>query len=457
MINLRDYQERGINDIRAQFIQEKSRVCFVAPCGAGKTMLMAYMADKAAKRGKRTLFLVHRKELLEQAGKTFLNLNIAFGVIAPKLQYFKDRLIQIGSIQTVANRIGEIADPDLIILDECHHATAKSWLSVLKFFNKAKVVGLTATPARLTGEGLGKVFDSLVIGPSVNDLIEQKYLAPFKYYAPPVKADLIGIKTVRGDFEQREIANRMDRPTIIGDTIEHYKKLANDTKAICYCVNRNHSMHTAYMFNRVGISAVHVDSTTSMVERAKAMQDFRNGKIKILCNCDLFGEGIDVPSMQTTILLRPTKSLTLFIQQSMRSMRIDKENPHKYAIILDHVGNVMRFGLPSTQHKWSLEGRKKNTRNKNKAQIKIMVCKRCFSVYAPAKACPYCGAENIVERQEIREQQGKLKEITEEDLKIRRIEVGKARSIEKLQEIAKKRGYKPAWVYIQAKLKHLCK
>lgn len=320
MIKLRDYQERGINDIRAQFVQDKKRVCFVAPCGAGKTLLMAYMADRAAKRGKRTLFLVHRRELLEQAGKTFQNLDIPFGMIAPKVKFYKSQLIHIGTIQTVLHRICGLYPPELIILDECHHATAKSWLSVLNFFPEARVVGLTATPARLSGEGLGKIFDSLVLGPTVSELIQKKYLAPFKYYAPPITANLSGIKTVRGDYEQREIGYRMDKPTIIGDAIEHYKQLANNTKAICYCVNRNHSIHTAYMFNRAGISAIHVDATTPQAERIQAMQDFRKGKIKVLCNCDLFSEGIDVPSMQTTILLRPTKSLTLFVQQSMRSM-----------------------------------------------------------------------------------------------------------------------------------------
>ena len=455
MIKLRDYQERGINDIRAQFVQDKKRVCFVAPCGAGKTLLMAYMADRAAKRGKRTLFLVHRRELLEQAGKTFQKLDIPFGMIAPKIKFYKSQLIHIGTIQTVLHRICGLYPPELIILDECHHATAKSWLSVLNFFPEARVVGLTATPARLSGEGLGKIFDSLVLGPTVSELIQKKYLAPFKYYAPPITANLSGIKTVRGDYEQREIGYRMDKPTIIGDAIEHYKQLANNTKAICYCVNRNHSIHTAYMFNRAGISAIHVDATTPQAERIQAMQDFRKGKIKVLCNCDLFGEGIDVPSMQTTILLRPTKSLTLFIQQSMRSMRIDKQNPDKKAIILDHVGNVLRFGLPDAERKWSLETRKKNTKAKQEAQVKIMICKKCFSVYAPASCCPYCGAINTVERQEIEQKAGKLEEFTSEQLKARRIEVGKADSIERLEEIAKARGYKSGWVYIQAKLKHL--
>lgn len=435
-----------------------SRVCFVAPCGAGKTMLMAYMAEKAARRGMRTLFLVHRKELLQQASKTFMDFNIPFGTISPDVKKKRGddkKLIQVGSIQTVINRIGGLSEPNLIILDECHHATAKSWLSVINFFAEAKVVGLTATPARLNGDGLGEVFDSMVIGPTARQLIKQKFLAPYKYYAPPIAADLSGIRTVRGDFEQNEISCRMDRPAIIGDAIEHYQKLANNTKTICYCAGRNHSRHTAYMFERAGIPAVHVDSTTPKEEREQAMEDFKLGKVKILCNCDLFGEGVDVPSMETVILLRPTKSLTLYIQQSMRGMRIDKNNPNKKAIILDHVGNVMRFGLPDSERKWSLEGRKKSKKKQAQSKIKICICKKCFSVYAPAAKCPYCGAINIIAVKEIQQKSGTLQEFTEEELKARRIEVGQADSIETLEEIARLRGYKPGWVYVQAKLKHL--
>ena len=454
-MKLRHYQERGINDIRAQFVQGKRRVCFVAPCGAGKTMVMAYMASKAAQRGMRSLFLVHRRELLEQAGKTFIDMNIPFGTISPNVKPNKDKLIQIGSIQTVINRIAGMDEPQLIILDECHHATAKSWLSVLNFFEHSRVVGLTATPARLNGSGLGEVFDSLVVCCSPQELINQGFLAPYKYYAPPMMADLSGIKTIRGDFDQGELSCRLDKVAIIGDAIEHYKELASNTKAICYCTGKNHSQHTAYLFNKAGINAVHVDATTPKAEREKAMQDFREGKIKILCNCDLFGEGVDVPSMETVILLRPTKSLTLYIQQSMRGMRIDKNNPNKKAIVLDHVGNVLRFGLPDMERKWSLNP-KKTKRNTTSQEVKIMVCKKCFSVYPPSKCCPYCGAINeVTPREEIKQVSGRLKEFTKEELKQRRIEVGMTNTLEGLEEIARIRNYKKGWVYVQAKLKGL--
>lgn len=455
-MKLRDYQEHGVNNIRAQFAQGKRRVCFVAPCGSGKTVLLAYMAAKAAKRGKRTLFLVHRRELLSQAGDTFTRYGIPFGVVGSKRSHDSKKPIQIGSIQTVAGRIAGIFPPDLIVLDECHHAAAKSWLSVINFFPEAFVVGLTATPQRLGGKGLGEVFDTIVEGPTVRELIQRRFLAPYKYYAPPAAVDLSGIKTIRGDFDQKETACRMDRPAIIGDAVEHYKKLAAGTKAICYCAGVNHSRHTAYMFKRAHIAAEHIDAKTPLQERENIMQDFRRGKISVLCNCDLFGEGVDVPSMETVILLRPTKSLTLYIQQSMRGMRIDRNNPGKTAIILDHVGNVLRFGLPDEERQWSLEDRKKKGRNHAPSEIKITVCPKCFSVYKPAPRCPYCGAENIMkEHAEIEQKAGELQEFTAEQRKQRRMEVGAAHDIKTLEEIARLRGYSPGWVYVQARLKGL--
>lgn len=451
-MNLRDYQEHGINNIRARFVQGYNRVCFVAPCGAGKTLLMAYMANKAAELGHRTMFLVHRRELIEQAAETFQRLGLRYGVVAPGYE-FNHAYIQIGSVQTVAKRIGRLPKQDLLILDECHHATANTWLEIIRFFHDARVVGLTATPARLNGQGLGEVFDTLVIGPKTKDLIRRGFLAPYKYYAPPMVANLENVKTSRGDFDSTDIAMRMDKPTITGDAIAHYKKLANNTQAIAYCAGRSHSINTAEMFKLAGISAVHVDSKTPLNERKQAMQDFKEKKIKILCNCDLFGEGVDVPAMETVILLRPTKSLTLYIQQSMRSMRPDKNNLDKKAIILDHVGNVMRHGLPDTQRDWTLEGKKKATRKNSESIVKIKVCSNCYSVHNPAEICPYCGFHYPIEERQIKQKSGELKEFTEEERKERRKETGRAFTLEDLQRIADERGYKAGWVYVQAKLK----
>ena len=450
-MKLRDYQERGINDIRAQFVQHKRRICFVAPCGAGKTMLMAYMAGRAAQRGMRTLFLVHRRELMEQAAATFDALQMDFGIIS-RTPLHPEAFIQIGSIQTVTRRLAGLEVPDLIILDECHHATAASWLTVINFFSKARVVGLTATPVRMNGAGLGQVFDSLVSGPTAKELIQGHYLAPYKYYAPPVAADLSGLHTVRGDFDQSQIAGRMDRQAVIGNAVEHYKRLAPGTQAICYCAGKVHSIHSMKAFNDAGISAAHVDASTPKDERARIMQQFKEGRIKILCNCDLFGEGVDVPSMETVILLRPTKSLTLYIQQSMRSMRIDKNKPNKKAIILDHVGNITRFGPPDADRTWTLDQRKSK---KDKA-VKIRICPKCFAVYEPAPKCPYCGYQNSEgggRNTAPEEVDGELVEYTQQQKTERRIEVAKALTFEDLEKIARKRGYKAGWVYIQAKLR----
>ena len=469
MLKLRDYQERGINDIRAQFVQHRQRVCFVAPCGAGKTMVMAYMAGKAAQRGMRTLFLVHRRELMEQAAGTFSSLHMDFGIIARQARR-PEAYIQIANIQTVTRRLGGLEPPDLIILDECHHATANSWLTVINFFREARVVGLTATPVRMNGAGLGQVFDSLVIGPTAKELIKRHYLAPYKYYAPPVAADLSGLHTVRGDFDQAQIAGRMDRQAVIGNAVEHYKKLAAGTQAICYCTGRAHSLHTMKVFNDAGIAAAHVDAATPKDERTRIMQQFRQGRIKILCNCDLFGEGVDVPGMETVILLRPTKSLTLYIQQSMRSMRIDKNKPNKRAIILDHVGNIMRFGPPDADRAWSLEEKKKSRKAEDKA-VRIRICPNCFAVYDPAPKCPYCGyqlQEEDSKRTAPEEVDGELTEYTDKQIKqqiqyiafrgaiekiIRFGTPEQFKTFEDLIKIAKERNYKPGWVFIQAKLR----
>lgn len=451
-MKLREYQERGISDIRARFLGGMKRICYVAPCGAGKTMVMAYMASQAERRGKGALFLVHRRELIEQADETLKALHIRHGIVGVS---DSDSKILIGSVQTVARRIDRLPDPDLIILDECHHAKASTWTKAIEAFPQAYVVGLTATPARLGGQGLGSVFESLVMGPTAKELISLGYLAPYQYYAPPVVAELDDVRTVRGDYDQTEIAGRMDRPSITGDAIAHYEKLAAGTQAIVYCASIQHSQNTALAFRSHGYSAYHVDGATKKEERKKIMKEFKARRIQILCNCDLFGEGVDVPGMETVILLRPTQSLTLYIQQAMRGMRPDKNNPDKKAIILDHVGNVYRHGLPDDERKWSLEGRPKKQRNAQQSTVSIKVCESCFSVHTPAPECPYCGFAYPPQERILDEKSGELQELTKVEKAKKRMEVGMARTVEELKQIAIQRGYKAGWVYLQAKLKGL--
>jgi DNA repair protein RadD len=453
MLQLRDYQEQGVNDIRAAFQQGFRRVCYTAPCGAGKTILVVYMASATVLNGGRTIFLVHRVELLDQAAETFKRSGIHFGIIAPNRPISSDK-IQLASVQTLARRLHKIPEPNLIITDEHHHSVASTWRKIFDYWPQAYGVGLTATPCRLNGEGLGEVSDILIPGPSAKDLIKQGYLAPYKYFAPPQIINMEGVRVKMGDYDQKQLAETIDKPTIIGDALEHYERLAKGKSAIVYCVNIEHSQHTAKAFRNAGYTAAHLDGKTHPIERKRITNDFRIGKLQIITNCDIVSEGYDCPGAEAVILLRPTQSLTLYVQQSMRCLRPDKNNPDKVGIIIDAVGNVARHGLPDEDREWSLEGKKKKPTEKREFPMKI--CPKCFYAHRPAPVCPGCGHVYKVEpKAEIEQRDGELAEVIELEKKRKHEEVRKARNVVTLEQIAMQRGYNPNWVVKQCELKRI--
>lgn len=451
-VKLRDYQVKGINDIRAEFSKTK-KVVYVLPCGGGKTLVMSFMSRESSKRNKRIIFLVHRRELIYQASRTLTEYGIPHGINGNT-----DHNIQVASVQTVARRLEKLGIPDLVILDECHHATAATWKKCLEYWANAYVVGLTATPARLGGQGLGDVFEGMVIGPTARELIELGYLTPYKYYAPPQVADFEGVKIKMGDYDSEEVEIRVNKPKVIGDAISHYVKYASGKMAIAYCASVDHSKNTADAFNAEGITAKHIDGTTPASERDKAIEDFRAGRITVLCNMDLIGEGFDVPSMEVVILLRPTQSLTLFIQQSMRGMRPDKSNPFKTAIILDHVGNVFRHGLPDDPRDWSLEGVSKRKKSES-GTVGIRTCLGCYLCHSPSPICPYCGYIYNLSQRQLAQENGELKEydakVAEIEKRKKNIELNSCKTIADLKQYAKKMGYSSGWVYVRSKIKNI--
>lgn len=453
MLQLRPYQKLLIEGVRYEFNQGRRRTCVVAPCGAGKTIIMAWMAAQAAVRGTAVLFVVHRQELIDQSSETFQALKIQHGIISPRTPATDD-MIQIGSIFTVIRRLEKIRKPGLIILDEAHHSKAQSWEKLLNAFPDAFVVGLTATPARMGGQGLGEIFNSLVLGPSVRQLIEWGNLSPFRYYAPPVVADLSGLRVKYGEYVKSEIAIRMDKSEIIGDAIQQYRKLADGKRAICYCVGVAHSEHTAEMFQAAGIPAQHIDGETPPEVRRTAIEQFRTGEIRVLCNVDLISEGFDVPAMEAVLLLRPTQSLTLHIQQSMRPMRPDTGNPDKVAVIIDHVGNAYRHGLPDEDREWTLDS--KPRRKQDPREFKLRQCPKCYAAHRPTPVCPLCGFVYVAEeRAEPERRDGELVKIDELERRRRRQEVGRARNITDLEQIALRRGYKLGWISRMAEIKRI--
>lgn len=462
-IQLRPYQQKFIDDVRAEFINlqlkgQPPRVVGVAPCGAGKTIMTGWMIREAALKGKRSIFFVHRQELIDQTAKAFADLQIPFGIIAAGEKMDLNLPVQIASVQTLAKRLDKIHAPDFLICDECHHILANTYKTILDAYPKAFLLGVTATPQRMGGINLGDIFGSMVESLSVDELIALGNLTPFKYFAPDIGVDLSNVREKFGEFNADDIEEIMENRSIIGGIVEHYNKLANGKQAICYCVNVTHSKSVADAFNRAGIKAAHCDGETPKNLRKAIVEDFRAGKINVLCNAELFGEGFDVPHCQAVILARPTMSLTLYIQQSMRAMRPDPDEPNKVAIIIDHVQNNLRHGLPNADHHWSLEPNKKSDKRK---------CPKCKKFVKPLestnhkKFCPNCGfvfpkfSAGEYEHSEIdtTEYAGSLIEIDTnqknnpaDEPRIKRAPT----TPEDFLEIAKARKYKNGWAAIQS-------
>lgn len=427
-MELYDYQENLIKQVQLSWRSGKRKPCIVLPCGGGKSVICADMAKRTTDNGRNVLFLVHRQELCEQIENTFKAYGVDMG------------LCTVGMVQTITRHIERVDKPSLIITDENHHCLASSYKRIYEAFPESYFVGVTATPVRLNGGGLGEINDCLVVGPSVKWLIEHEKLSPYDYYAPAV-ADLSGIRSRNGDYAAEDIEAALNKPHIYGDVIKYYKQLKGG-KAVCYCATIKHSQDMAEAFRQQGISAYHIDGKTPKNERQNIIQGFRNGKIQVLCNVDLISEGFDVPDCNTSILLRPTKSLTLYIQQSMRCMRYQ---PNKKALIIDHVGNVHRHGLPDAEREWSLEPKPPKTSKKN--TVSVRQCTECFFTHEPAPVCPNCGHVYELTQREIKEkQEAELKKIVEGYTL-----PSECRNIKELHAYAKARNYKAGWAYYQAK------
>ena len=451
-ISLRPYQQQLIDDVGYEYSVGRRRVCAVAPCGAGKTIMTAWMARGTALSGRRAIFMVHRQELIEQTSAMFTAMGIRHGLIAAGAAKEYDLPVQIASVQTLIHRLSQVQAPDLLICDECHHIIANTYRKIVDQFASSYVLGVTATPERIGGQGLGEIFQSLVLGPSAADLIAAGNLTPYDYYAPPTKFDPAAAHVRFGEYVKNDLINQMDDADVIGDIVKNYKNLADGKRAICYCINRAHSEHVAASFRAAGIPALHIDGETHKTIRSRAIEDFRTGRLQILCNAELLGEGFDVPAMEAVILARPTASLTLYIQQSMRPLRPDPNNPEKRAVIIDHVGNVFRHGMPDEEREWSLETKKRKPR-----ATAIKVCPACYTaVPSTARTCP-CGHVFAAapEERKITETDGTLKKIEAIQRKERRQEVGRARSVSDLTAIALRRGYSLRWVSRMADIKRL--
>jgi DNA or RNA helicases of superfamily II len=431
VITLRPYQDNAIRDIRNAYRSKYNAPLLVLPTGAGKTIVFTWIAANSTKR---VLILVHRIELLRQTSDKLTQFGVDHGLISPKYRPQYHKRVQVASVQTLVNRMECIDNPDLIIIDEAHHATAGTWRKVLNEYNSRRL-GVTATPIRTDGTGMGEVFDKIVEGPTVSDLIEGGYLTEPKIYAPKTKIDLSGVKTRGGDYAKGDLAAAMDKPTITGDAVSYYRKLADGVPAVAFCVSVDHAKHVAADFSSAGYSAEavyggHPDRDRVLSELGKS--------VDIVCSCDLISEGTDIPAIGCAILLRPTQSEALYLQQVGRALRVYPGR--QYAVVLDHVGNVLRHGMPDDVRAWSLEGRERV--NRAEREDAVSQCDKCYAVYPSGRICPECGHERELTQREIKQVEGELLEVKRVE---KRKDQGRAKSLAALRAIERERGYKRGW------------
>jgi len=452
-INLRPYQDTLVAGARKALAGGCKRLLVQSPAGSGKTVTASFMVQGVVSRGMRAMFMVHREELARQAAKTLRGFGIPVGYVMASMTMDARQPVMVAMVDTLRNRLEKVPVPNVLFVDECHHAVSASWAKIIDYYvsKGAVVVGLSATPQRLDGRPLQGIFDDMVLGPSVKELIDLGALADYDYYAPPSLVDLSAVKSKYGDYSTGDLAEATDKPAIIGDAVDHYKRLMPGERAIAFGVNVVHSQHIAAQFEAAGIPARHLDGETPPAERMATIAAFARGDIKVMSNVSLFGEGFDVPSCSGVIMLRATQSLSLHIQVCGRAMRTDPDRPGKRAVLIDHVGNVLRHGLPDDDREWTLDGRKKRPGRKKDADeaLPIKQCPKCYFVHQPEPACPSCGHVYEAAARQMEQVDGELRKLTSEDkqrlAKMRAIEVAKAKTLEELVQIEKDRGYKPGW------------
>jgi DNA repair protein RadD len=446
MITLRPYQAQAIAEARRAYAERNRAVLMVMPTGAGKTFTASTVVQGAAQRKNTTWWITHRRELASQASQTFYSLGIPHGLIQAGHMSDPRAVVQVASIQTIARRVDDLPEPALIVFDETHHIGAATWDALFQRFPAARILGLTATPWRLDGTGLGHWYSAMVEGPSTAELIADGSLSPYRLFAPPAP-DLSGVATAAGDYQRGALAQAMNKPQIVGDAIGHYADLCPGKRAVVFAAGVENSRNIAAQFNAAGILAEHVDGSMPVDARDAAVARFRSGETLILSNADLFGEGFDVPAIEAAILLRPTKSLSLHLQQVGRALR---PAPGKTeAIILDHAGNSLIHGLPDDPREWSLDDREKR-RRAAPAEVEARTCENCFFVYRPVPECPNCGYAPPVRVREIEQVDGTLQEVVKTQAqRQRRLEERDCSTLDDWQALARQRGYKPGWAMIR--------
>jgi DNA repair protein RadD len=461
-IELRVYQHAVVDRIAAQVDAGKRRVLLVAPTGSGKTIVAAKIVSDAVTTGARVLFLVHRRELIHQSSRKLHDAGVDHGIVAANFPARPGEPVQVASIQTlharaVRSRVLSLPAAEVVVIDEAHHATADSWRRILAAYPSAVIIGLTATPARGDGRGLGGLFETLVECPNIAELIAAGYLVPTKVYAPS-RPDLDGVAVRHGDYVERQLAERMDRPCLVGDIVEHWHKLAGRRRTAVFATSIGHAVHLRDEFLRSGAVAEHIDGTTPAAERDAILARLASGATEVVTNCGVLTEGWDLPEIGCIVLARPTRSFTLYRQVVGRGLRPAPGKDH--CLILDHSGATLDHGLIEEPVKWVLAPDKHALRESQWAggagsDRVLTTCPECHAVRWQGRPCPACGWRPPPKPKAVEVEQGDLARLDQ----ARRAhpptytDADRRRFLGEVEWIRRERGYNPGWTAHQYRKK----
>lgn len=471
---LRPYQTALVRGVSAAYRDGLQAVLMQSATGSGKTRTAVYIVEKYTSTGRVVLWLVHREELLMQAALTFAENGIEHHLVcaasserAIKAQQFREfgrsfvkngAKVVIASIQTIVRRLDSLdwLQPSQIVADECHLSLAATWRRVLAHWPEARLLGLTATPWRLDGQSFaraeGGLYDVMVPGPKLHELVGWGNLAPIRIYAPPVHlVEGIKIRTKGDDYNPDDLEKELDSAVVYGDVVEHYRNLSHGKPAIGFCPTVQSSEKFAAAFRQAGYRAVALDGGTDDTIRRQSLLQLSRGELDVVMSVSILVEGTDIPYATTALWLRKTKSLSMFLQGVGRVRRAhpDKE----YALLLDFVGvtDDPEIGLPDEDREWSLQGRvkrEKKAANDNGADVAVITCPNCKSKIEPQRFCPGikfvagvgepCGYEfKPKERREMEQVDGELQEVNQAEAeerlrRLRRAMQGQQQTVEDL-------------------------
>jgi DNA repair protein RadD len=458
---LRDYQVRLIADLRSRIGAGIRKLLACAGTGTGKTLCMAEMTRLAVEKGKSVAILSPRRELVYQTSRTLESLGVEHGIIMagePHMALSRVKVICVPTLHARAVRREKIMFPsaDVVLVDEAHLSIAPTTLDVIQRFNGAVVCGFTATPARGDGRGLGTLYQEIIHAPRVAEMISLGWLVPVRYFTPPA-FDVNGVPIVKGDYSQKQLGEKVDNKTLVGDVVTNWLRIGQGRKTIVFGVTQAHAKHIQEAFIAAGIRACYVDSETDTADRTQTLKRFQDGEFQILCNVGIVSYGYDAPTASCIVLARPTKSIVLYFQSVGRGLRPSEGK--KDCIVIDHGGVVENLGFIDEPVDWTLDGNQNIGRaheTKVKQASKGIKCQACDYRFLYATSCPNCGAP-------IPEKKGKpmktvdadLVELTKTQKRLNRQwdEHQKRYFFGELRTYARQKGYSDGWAAHKYKTK----